>query len=154
MTEGNEKSLKHLLEALSAVAGCDVPEAEEDGRYLLELDDGLGVALMPASNEGDEDDGALVVSFVLGTIANASPEFLAEILEANYMWALSANGSFAIEAESGQVVLQRAFPLPTDPKGFVESFGQLAGAAREYGARLSGGGAASSAGMSSPGLRV
>lgn len=133
MTNENENNFNEITKALAAAAGLE-EFVEEEGRILFAVDDNLGVSLMGVDEEIAGCD-VIVASIVVGS-APEKAEALRDLLEQNYLGAGSGDGSFAIEHETGAVVLYRAFPLPMDPTEFVDAFARLVGAARAARVRL------------------
>ena len=134
MTEENTENFNALVAALSEATGETL--AMEDGKVLFALDEELGVAIVPADAEDAGVDVAVATIF-LGP-APDDKEVLTFLLEQNYLGVGAGDGSFALEHETGALVLYRMFPLPFDPSEFVDAFGRLAGAARAARARIKG----------------
>lgn len=134
MTEENTENFNGLIAALSEATGETL--SLEDGKVLFAIDEDLGVSIVPADEEDAGVDVA-IASILIGP-APEDEELLRFVLEQNYLGVGSGEGSFSIEAESGALVLYRAFPLPFDAAEFVDAFGRLAGAARAARARING----------------
>ena len=134
MTTENTDNFNALVAALSEATGEAL--APEDGKVLFAIDEDLGASIVPV-DEADAGLDVAIATIVIGP-APADGEVLAFLLEQNYLGVGSGEGSFSIEAESGALVLYRAFPLPFDAAEFVDAFGRLAGAARAARARITG----------------
>jgi len=130
------ENLKEILEVLKAALECPGLEAEEDGRIMFGLDDDMGAVLFPG-NEEELGREAIAATLVIGRPDTEDRELLVDLLEGNYMGALSGDGTLAIDRDSGLLVLYRIFELPMDPKSFVDAFANLVGAARLWRERLS-----------------
>ncbi len=134
MTTENFDNFNALVAALSEATGESL--ALEEGKVLFAIDEDLGVSIVPV-DEADAGLDAAIATIVIGP-APADEEVLAFLLEQNYLGVGSGDGSFAIDHETGALVLYRSFALPFDAATFVDAFGRLAGAARAARARVNG----------------
>lgn len=134
MTEENTENFNALVAALSEATGETL--AFEDGKVLFALDEELGVSIVPADAEDAGVDVAVATIFI--GPAPTDEEVLTFLLEQNYLGVGSGDGSFALEHQTGALVVYRIFPLPFDAAEFVDAFGRLAGAARAARGRING----------------
>ena len=129
-------NMKEILEALKNALECPMLEAEKDGRIMFGLDDDMGAVLFPGS-EDELGREAIAATLIIGKPDTDDRELLVDLLEGNYMGALSGDGTLAIDRHSGLLVLYRVFELPMAPENFVDAFANLVGAARLWRERLS-----------------
>lgn len=130
-----QDNVQEIREALSQALGCSMLEAEEDGRFMFGLDDDMGAVLFP--EEGDElGREVIAATLIIGRPDTEDTELLVDLLQGNYMGALSGDGTLAIDRQSGLLVLFRIFELPMDADNFVDAFANLVGAARLWRDRL------------------
>ena len=116
-----------LLEEFARSRGIAQLEFGEDGDCAL-VDDRDGVTHLQI----DAENGRLICLAALGEMPSppeCHPEILHDLLTANFCWGGSCGATLAIEAQSGQVVIQRSLPLAeTDPGSFgrfVDEFFEL-----------------------------
>ena len=126
------------LAALSAALDC-APLSSEDGRVLFGLDEDMAAVIFLEKDDGGKD--VMIACVVIGRPDENDAELLYDILSANYMWALSGDGTLAIDASSGMLVAHRVMEAGLTPEGFVDRFASLVGAARYWRPRLERGGA-------------
>lgn len=129
------ENIKEILDALKRALECPMLEAGEDGRIMFGLDDDMGAVLFPGS-EDELGREAIAATLIIGKPDIDDRELLVDLLEGNYMGALSGDGTLAIDRNSGLLVLYRIFELPMDPENFVDAFANLVGAARLWRDRL------------------
>ena len=130
----DQENVKEILDALSAALGVELVQ-EDDGSVYFGLDESMGASLFFGSNEEGMDQ-ALVACIAIGRPADDDAEFYRDLLNANYMWAGSGDGTLAIDPRSGILVLHRMFMLPMEGSAFVEAFSVMVGAARDWNRRL------------------
>lgn len=96
--------LQEQLGAFGAANGIDGLSLDELGCCTLLLDDGL-----PLHLQYDDTRERLVLLAALGSVKTvAGAPVYAALLHANLFWAESQDATLALEAQTGQVVLQYA----------------------------------------------
>lgn len=128
MTTENETNFAEVLDSLTKAMGCEALRREEDGRVLFGLDGNMGAALFTVDAEETSVD-TLVAVIVIGPAPTEADDLL-DLMQANYLGAGSADGTFGIEEENSLLTLHRAFEFPMDPDYFTEEFSKMVGAAR------------------------
>ena len=109
-----------LLEEFAQSRGIDELEFGEDGDCAL-VDEHDRVTHVQI----DAENGRVICLAALGAMPPASecnPEILHDLLTANFCWDESCGATLAIEAQSGQVVIQHALPLED---ANLDAFGQF-----------------------------
>lgn len=131
-----------VVAALREATGEEKIALEEDGSIAFGLDEDMGARIFPVVDEdGDEAEDAalgLAAVIVVGRVEPTDARSMFDLLAANYLAVGSGGGAFAIDKETGLLVLQHLFTLKTDDdqEAFIDEFAHLVGAARAFNARI------------------
>lgn len=93
------------LAAFGETIGLDGLALDQRGLAILQLGEVL------VNVELDEDRQFLLLTAALGRPRGDLGEAYAHLLDANFCWQGTYGGTFSVERETGQVVLQRPLPL-------------------------------------------
>ena len=127
---------------LREATGAEGIVLEDDGSIAFGLDEDMGVRIFPVVDEDDDESAdealGLAVAIVVGRVEADDAHTMFDLLSANYLTVGSGGGAFAIDKETGLLVLQHLFTLKSDDdqESFVDEFAHLVGAARAFNARL------------------